>query len=512
MPIKNGRYKDSKGIVRHFETNENMVVVDNGQKTLKQKLTEVLTNVQEAVSSKVDALFVKDITGDKSNLQTVDKTNLVNAINELKRTGGGGSGATLNVFQRTGGTWGSFTPTEPTTNFTIENFNNIEQTVEVFFKGLTLVKDAQYTIGSDGSVTLSFELAVGEKVDYLISDVSFDYNELANKPNLDLKADKSYVDDLNTKTGLLSNERGYLNSKTYQTDGDCNLLTTNGKYNLYTPLNAPTSTASCRWEVDVTSHSADYLVQYATCVYGADKGKSFFRIKEKVWSSWKQLAIEEIRSLSEIGLSDADMSATDLGGNVSKIINAMGFWRTFRGWLGETHPNLTASIIANSSFTMGTGNIFELEIQSSRDINCTNKVVVKNNTTNGLVREQWGFYDNKWGGFREVALPTKSSITLLNGWLPHVGASAYVTRVGDIVSINMIIKSGTITDGTIVFKVPSDCIPKNNSKPIHISYSSTDNQYSGAFGLVRLTTGEVELWGVKSNTRLMISATYCING
>lgn len=79
MPIKNGRYKDKKGVVRHFETNENMVVVDNGQKTLKQKITEIATNIQE----KVDALFVKDITGDKEKLQTTDKTSLVNAINEV---------------------------------------------------------------------------------------------------------------------------------------------------------------------------------------------------------------------------------------------------------------------------------------------------------------------------------------------------------------------------------------------------------------------------------------------
>lgn len=45
MAVKNGRYKDKQGAIRHFETNENMVVVDNGQKTLKQKLTSLVDNI-----------------------------------------------------------------------------------------------------------------------------------------------------------------------------------------------------------------------------------------------------------------------------------------------------------------------------------------------------------------------------------------------------------------------------------------------------------------------------------
>lgn len=94
MSIKNGRYKDSKGVIRHFETNENMVVVDDGQKTLKQKLKEIkdrvftkndvgLSNVDN--TSDIDKPVSTSVQEVVATLQQKD-TQLQESVNSLTTT------------------------------------------------------------------------------------------------------------------------------------------------------------------------------------------------------------------------------------------------------------------------------------------------------------------------------------------------------------------------------------------------------------------------------------------
>lgn len=81
MAIKNGRYKDKKGVIRHFETNENMVVTDDGQKTLKQKISEIVESITTKISShNTDGTAHADIRSTlalKSNKTYVDTYTLM---------------------------------------------------------------------------------------------------------------------------------------------------------------------------------------------------------------------------------------------------------------------------------------------------------------------------------------------------------------------------------------------------------------------------------------------------
>lgn len=72
MAIKNGRYKDSNGNVRHFETNEYMVVVDDGQSTLKQKLSSLLGSIS-ALWDKISLLSTDTDSKITSLTESVDK-------------------------------------------------------------------------------------------------------------------------------------------------------------------------------------------------------------------------------------------------------------------------------------------------------------------------------------------------------------------------------------------------------------------------------------------------------
>lgn len=81
MAIKNGRYKDKKGVIRHFETNENMVITDDGQKTLKQKISEIVESITTKISShNTDGTAHADIRSTlalKSNKTYVDTYTLM---------------------------------------------------------------------------------------------------------------------------------------------------------------------------------------------------------------------------------------------------------------------------------------------------------------------------------------------------------------------------------------------------------------------------------------------------
>lgn len=280
--------------------------VDKSQ--IKNTLTETqVGGVLDATQGKV----LNDKMGDTTQLLTVDKTSLVNAINELKRTGGGG-GATLNVFKSTSGVWGEYVAQSQTNTFTIDNYNSTEKTVDLYYESVLLIPGKLFTISPIGEVTLSFQLDVGETIDYCISDVSFDYNELANKPNLDLKADKSYVDNKDSLlqeqlTSLVSGDTpaGALNITTLGSNLDMNDLSlfklgkvvrvTYDAGTSQTPYNTPYGEMTNGYSF-VTSYNVftfglvNRATQIATSVFSSNYN-SFIRYKhDNTWTKWQQIA------------------------------------------------------------------------------------------------------------------------------------------------------------------------------------------------------------------------------
>lgn len=113
MAIKNGRYKDKNGAVRHFETNENMVVVDGGQKTLKQKLSSLVESLSDlmnkltghetsktahediraVVKTKADKTSLNELTTDRGYIRSKRVTDTSQRQNGIYTTWGDASGA-----------------------------------------------------------------------------------------------------------------------------------------------------------------------------------------------------------------------------------------------------------------------------------------------------------------------------------------------------------------------------------------------------------------------------------
>ena len=152
--LPNGTYDD----VVYLKTSIDMVEGLN----IKNNLTETIEgSVLDATQGKI----LNEKIGDTAQLQTNDKTSLVNAINELKSTGGtGGVVSALTVFDVDD--YEVFTATAQTNTFNIQNMSE-NKIVQIVYSGLELIKDVNYTINKlTGTVTLGFNLEKGESIYY----------------------------------------------------------------------------------------------------------------------------------------------------------------------------------------------------------------------------------------------------------------------------------------------------------------------------------------------------------
>ena len=113
---------------------------------------------------------------------------------------------------------------------------------------------------------------------------------------------------------------------------------------------------------------------------------------------------EVLNGFSKLGLTDSDFSDTDFASNINKIITKMlsiKYYKELRYylWNGTEYANLLNSIKTNCPVVSIE---YGIKIECMSSINTPNKVTVYPNTSNGLVRELWGYYDNAWGGFNEI--------------------------------------------------------------------------------------------------------------
>ena len=93
-----------------------------------------------------------------------------------------------------------------------------------------------------------------------------------------------------------------------------------------------------------------------------------------------------------------------------------------------------------------------------------------------------------------------------NGWALESGGT--IIKNGNIVLINMNISSGVATNGTTVFTVPSEIIPKNAKNIIASNYNSSGHTpVLCALG----TDGNMNLdVGINNNLSLRFQVSYCV--
>ncbi|MDU0323853.1 viral A-type inclusion protein [Clostridium butyricum] len=211
-------------------------------------------------------------------------------------------------------------------------------------------------------------------------------------------------------------------------------------------------------------------------------------------------------SLSDIGLTLNDMT-TDFGTNILKIIKAMGRNRkiVLYPYQDETNTNLYNSVKTWCGYNTDA---YTLIVNSSFNgsENLPNKIEVLPNYNTGNNKMFIGFYDNQLGTAQEVAITKKQQLTLLNGWLPY-DVQPYTACCGNLLCVNMRIKSGTYTAGTWIAETGK--IPLGGGSNF---FQATDVSGSKIGSVALTNTGRIEIVGAFShNADVSINFTATIN-
>lgn len=231
---------------------------------------------------------------------------------------------------------------------------------------------------------------------------------------------------------------------------------------------------------------------------------------EEVNSQLKEKAnlsdIKIFTSLSDIGLSATDMT-TDLASNLLKIITAAGANRqiSLYPYESEINNNLYTSIKTWCGFNTDAYHINIYTSINGKD-NVPTKIEVIPNYNTGNNRMFMGFYDNALGVAQEIAITKKQQLTLLNGWVSY-DVVPYMVSVGNMLTVNMRIKSGVKTAGTKIAETGKTTTGNGSN-----FFTVTD--VSGTkIGSVALTnTGVIEIVGTfDQNADVSINFTATIN-
>ncbi|EEP53166.1 hypothetical protein [Clostridium butyricum] len=211
-------------------------------------------------------------------------------------------------------------------------------------------------------------------------------------------------------------------------------------------------------------------------------------------------------SLADIGLSATDMT-TDLASNLLKIITAAGANRqiSLYPYESETNNNLYISIKTWCGFNTDAYHINIYTSINGKD-NVPSKIEVIPNYNTGNNKMFLGFYDNALGVAQEIAITKKQQLTLLNGWLPY-DVQPYTACCGNLLCVNMRIKSGTYTAGTWIAETGK--IPLGGGSNF---FQATDVSGSKIGSVALTNTGRIEIVGAFShNADVSINFTATIN-
>ncbi len=162
------------------------------------------------------------------------------------------------------------------------------------------------------------------------------------------------------------------------------------------------------------------------------------------------------------------------------------------------HPNAPYSL--NSSYTV--------EITVFANSWLTQKATVYGDTSNHgtYSRECLG---GTWQPWQLVATTDKIDISscLKNGW--KVNGSPYAVKVGNIVSLNIPIRDGTVTANTVVLTLPTNLLPSFTSVILCNNTDSNNIVTKTSLMLVN-TNGDITLTTPINSGNVLINAQYVI--
>lgn len=547
MAIKNGRYKDKNGAVRHFETNENMVIVDDGQKTLKQKLSSLVESLSDLLKKftthETSATAHEDIRAelDKTGISDVSVSPATTGFNDLLSFA-----KDLQLKNRK--MW----------HGTVSGFSDLP------VQDWGFQCDLQMT-GGNILATINKQQSGGQI-----------YIRETNASDVWISEWREVVDKATLEEITIN--RGYLTS--LQVD-DLNTITKNGKYTA-SPATANAPLTESWFNVDVTVDASGNGYQRAYCYAGGAMGKTYTRyLTNGEISTWQEITTKDVTDAmsNRVSVVEYDRGylkskrATDTSmrqngiyttwGDASGAPSGQGFGN-YISTVGEDVRNIAELYLSAHSnggvwyrggayadnpewqrvLTSDIGfynrNLNEFNIDSARGNWCAGFSVSDgmgtlpfggwNNimqfecnhfitqlsahvnsssaSAKGLaVRSKW-VSSETFSPWYEVALIETGEITLLNGWGVHQVLKC--VKVGNVVTISGMIGNGVQANGTVIGVVPVGFRPSTGEP--HFMVSTDNGSTVTAHGQLAIdaSTGNISIRKMSASTYIAFCLSYVI--
>lgn len=451
-----------------------------------------------------NTLYCYTNIGNLYNLQTSNKSSLVEAINEVKRNSSSSTDINSGVdgkisvhnqssdshplFQQRINNLMSYVGIPYAKKMDYPNYNNLTET------GVYYTTDGTNAPGG-GSWYLEV-MCVNDRIVFQRAKcVSGDLLEQTkdrvydtstnswtswklNSTSKDVETLNTRIDDIeslisggttnpNVQTFCLYNQVPSVSTKWTSIESFVNSLPDNsifnGDYqtNFDSDANFPTSTGV------VTAYKVNinrcYILYHSSHDYG-DKTQVYFTFYRNLSNPkffWKKVMTDYDTkiTLQSLKIEDSSFSTTDFDANLIKIVEKVGYQNSAFFYFYETpYPRL------NESFKTKLGlNVdgYALFVQTTSNNACVNTVhIYPNNTPKCYVFS----YDNEIRNFGEVCFGDTYVVTeYQNGWTYATWGEQHrlrLTKSGNIVTLHGTLMSGSVSDETIICTLPKHLRPK----------------------------------------------------
>lgn len=113
-----------------------------------------------------------------------------------------------------------------------------------------------------------------------------------------------------------------------------------------------------------------------------------------------------------------------------------------------------------------------------------------------------------WTAWQEFAMTKVGAISLLNGWVVNIGTTA-ISKNGNAVTLNAVLRNGTYTNGTIIANLPVGFRPTSQRYAIATAFNAS--YVSAPVDVIVGSDGNIVISGTASgNTRLVLQLTFTI--
>ena len=213
------------------ETKSHNVIDDDTGQTLKEQYNNIVTKKANLVDNKIPTNELPLASQIEAEAGVSDSTLMTPLkVRQFIVSNGGSGGGVTNVVFQCGKKYWKYTASQATSTIVIptEQFNSVNDVLEIVDdNNLILLKDINYVISNNTVTLIGYDLIAGESLHFLITQTSYDYNSLMNKPEI--------VNDYSGGTNKIASAESV--KQLFQ-------LASDGKTNVATEINAKGVTAT----------------------------------------------------------------------------------------------------------------------------------------------------------------------------------------------------------------------------------------------------------------------------